>query len=168
MVHERDLAVAIVKGTVDDIEALIAQGADPRKLLNHGLGLAITRPPYGPCEVAPGRTVMAPNMRYRLKVLKCLLDHGADTNQDVLYSAIHYGDADVVKMLLDYGVNAHDMNEILWKVTAMVYSTTNNAEWTEKLWHLLLHMRKVGAPIDDAVLSWIAKGYPWISNLTGV
>ena len=80
MSHEMRLLKAITVGTVDDIEALIAQGADPRKLPSHGLLQAIGRSPVGPYEIAPGRTVMAPNSRYRLEVLKCLLEHGADPN----------------------------------------------------------------------------------------
>jgi len=145
---EMDLLEAIAIGTVEDIEDLIARGADIRKLPGHGLNLAIGRSHFGPHEV-----------------LRCLLEHGADPNQEsAIVDACFRGDADVVKLLLDHGI-AHDseaMRDALYRVISMVYSDERKINWLKKLQHLLQHMRKASAPFDDPMLSEIAKEHPWV------
>jgi len=74
MSHELKLMEVNTKDMVEDIEALIAQGANVRKLQDHGLTMAITLYPVGPHKTALGPTLMLPNSKYRLEVLKCLLD----------------------------------------------------------------------------------------------
>jgi len=159
MPHELELIDAIVKSTVDDIEALIAQGADPRKLPSHGLLQAICRSPVGPYEIAPGRTVMAPNSRYRLEVLKCLLEHGADPNAIPLAEACMHGDADVVKLLLDHGANANDrvaMDRILERLP---HSTgARQVDWLQKLQLLL----RAGLPRDIPAVQQVLREHPWV------
>jgi len=159
MCPQLELIDAIVKSTVDDIEALIAQGADLRKLPSHGLLQAICRSPVGPYEIAPGHTVLAPNSRYRLEVLKCLLERGADPNAIPLAEACMHGDADVVKLLLDHGANANDRAAMDYILERLPHSTgARQVDWLQKL-QLLLH---AGAPTDVAGLSAVTKEYPWL------
>jgi len=159
MPHEMRLLKAITMGTVEDIEALIDQGGDLRALPGHGLLQAISRNPVGPYEIAPGRTVMAPNKRYRLEVLRCLLERGADPKSIPLTEACLRGDADVVKLLLDHGAVANDRAAMDYILERLPHSTgARQVDWLQKL-QLLLH---AGAPTDIPVLSEIAKEHPWV------
>jgi len=159
MPHEVELINAIVKGTVEDIETLIAQGVDLRALPGHGLLGAITRSPIGPYEVSPGRSVMAPNKQYRLEILQCLLAHAADPNAIPLAEVCLRGDADVVKLLLDHCANANDRVAMDHILERLPFSTgRHHIDWLKKLQHLL----HAGAPTDVAGLSAITKEYPWL------
>jgi len=159
MPHE--LLEAIVKGTVEDIVTVIDQGCDLRALPGHGLLQAICRNPIGPYEIAPGRTIMAPNKRYRLEVLRCLLEHGADPNAITLAEACLRGDADIIKLLLDHGANANDRVAIDRILERLPRSTgARHVDWLKKL-QLLLH---AGAPTDVAGLSAVTKEHPWVGH----
>src|SRR5690606_12747071 len=125
-----------------------------------------------------GRTILAPNSQYRLKVLKCLLEHGADPNAITLAEACLRGDADIITLLLDYGANANDrvaMDHILERLdyganandrVAMDHilerlplsTGRRHVDWLKKL-QLLLH---AGAPTDVAGLSAVTKEHPWV------
>lgn len=81
---DEDLKSAVVRGSIEDAAHAVQAGANVNQVLGYSMTLL---------QMAPLDKAMT----------HFLLSHGAKADYDSLYSAIQYGDAEIVKDLLDHG-----------------------------------------------------------------
>jgi ankyrin repeat protein len=126
--RDQDLIMACQIGNVDDVKALLAQGANPnaRDMPDHTTSTfgdwfrKLFHPQQDASSTGATALVCAARSRHPFETAKLLIDHGADVKApsndegSVLFWAARDGKAALVQLLLDHGLDPNARESYGW------------------------------------------------------